>query len=875
MVLVGLFSPVSKVDAVLCNNSGAPNFLPIPDDPPGCSVTGRDSNGKLDTQAPPPKQPEGCSVFGGVTKCLWIIVQTLAFFILKIASFVLWLSGMILDFVLKYTILDMAAHVNGGTSVFTTPGLSGEIKALTGINIAWKVIRDLMNIAFIFLLVYEGIKMIIGQSDSSSAKKFITGVVLASLLINFSLFFTKVMIDASNIVTIGLYSSIITDTAALVPGEGEPGKPAERSVSGLSVPFMNALGLSGFFSTKSFNTVIGGDENMNLVIFYLMGAIVFIVVAFAFFAVSAMFVVRYVTLLILLMLSPIAYMGMALPFMEKYAKEWWASLNGQLLFAPIYMIMNVVILTLMSSDGFIIDKKDNWGGLLAGGGGETVNNDSIGLIFNFVVIIGLVIASLVIAKKTSTEGSKFIGEMTKKVTAAAGGVVMGGAAAVGRRTIGAAGNAVANSERFKSLAFKTDADGNVVARGGLGGFAARQTIKSGGKIAKSSFDARRSAIGENIASNTGISLGKGTEGVPFFGNAKAGEGGFKKSMEDKAKKEKEMMESLKPSDDAEKLHKAEAKRRALEKLNDPAEQERLAALDKAESDKHFLENPDELKDIKEARVKLEEARDKAKIEEADAAKVVSEREEKIRKMEEDFKTASESKELTESEEKIKKLEDELKTAKSMKEFGDGSPMHDANLKMAEEALQKEKANKSTIEGNIKTVQEKIEKEKTAMQNQLEQEKKILTQKVEANKKAEASITANKKEESDKRATIKSDETNALLLDSQEKGKTLYQKRGDAYASSIENSVINQRPGFNEDGEFQWRSSQTAKASAAAVRKTSKGESDEQKLAKLVKEMNKKQKEADKKAGIKSDDDDEPKAPEPKKEEEKPEAEEAK
>src|SRR3989338_3544973 len=121
------------------------------------------------------------------------IGRAIAVGILTFMSFITWLAGYFLNFVLKYTIIDMQTNLS----------------TLNGINIAWKVMRDLMNMAFIFLLVYEGIKMIIGLSDTTKVKKFISMIVLASLLVNFSLFFTKIMIDASNIVTIVVYNSVI------------------------------------------------------------------------------------------------------------------------------------------------------------------------------------------------------------------------------------------------------------------------------------------------------------------------------------------------------------------------------------------------------------------------------------------------------------------------------------------------------------------------------------------------------------------------------------------------------------------------------------------------------------------------------------------
>ena len=65
------------------------------------------------------------------------------------------------------------------------------------IPMAWAVVRDLSNIFFILILLYIAIQTILGIGHET--KKMIAKVVIIALLINFSMFFTKVVIDSSNI----------------------------------------------------------------------------------------------------------------------------------------------------------------------------------------------------------------------------------------------------------------------------------------------------------------------------------------------------------------------------------------------------------------------------------------------------------------------------------------------------------------------------------------------------------------------------------------------------------------------------------------------------------------------------------------------------
>src|SRR5438046_1521272 len=80
------------------------------------------------------------------TTGLKTIVGLMMNIILQLTSFILGMTGLLLNQVLIKTVVNMSA----------------EVSQMNGINIAWKVIRDLMNLGFIFLLIYYAILVIIG-----------------------------------------------------------------------------------------------------------------------------------------------------------------------------------------------------------------------------------------------------------------------------------------------------------------------------------------------------------------------------------------------------------------------------------------------------------------------------------------------------------------------------------------------------------------------------------------------------------------------------------------------------------------------------------------------------------------------------------------
>lgn len=554
----------------------------------------------------------------------WLAYEIL----IRVTTFILGLSGILLDQVIGQTIITMSAKIN----------------AMTGINTAWQITRDLMNIAFIFLLVYEGIKMIIGSGSTNEIKKLITGIVLAALLINFSLFFTKVLIDASNIVTIGLYRATIDDSIANVGGTGV----GITQISGLSVPYMQSLGFTSIFSNASFNNVVGEDSSgTQMLIFSMMTGVLFLVTSFVFFAISIMFIIRYIVLIILMMLSPVAYMGIALPFMKPYANQWWESLKGQLLFAPIFMFMTLIILTLISSAGFVTGgNSGDWGNVInptqggAGGG-------AVGLLINFAVIIGLTIGSLIIAKQSATKGSDMIKTMTGKASAFAGGLVMGGAAVAGRRTVGRVGDAISNSETVKNWATSD----NMLVRS-----AGKSALVAGNKAATSTFDVRGSSAYKSLESSTGM---KGQFGKASDPKKQT----YSALLKTKAEKQGEYAKLLKPSDNE----------YAKAKDADKKEKDRLKSeMDNAEAENKKAEN-----NAKTERDKLTNIQNKISEQEAELkATLVKELQENIKaeinRLKNEEKTQKEN---------VKVLDD---LAKSRKEAFDSAKKAHDDYKDAEE-----------------------------------------------------------------------------------------------------------------------------------------------------------------------------------------------
>src|SRR6185312_266176 len=120
----------------------------------------------------------GGTLSGLLNIALTPIFNGIAATLLTITSWVTMLGGLILNYAINYTVVNMAKN-------FATQGIG------SAINTTWTAVRDLVNMSFIFFLLYTAIMTIFGKGDY---KKTVVNMVIAAILINFSLFFTKIII---------------------------------------------------------------------------------------------------------------------------------------------------------------------------------------------------------------------------------------------------------------------------------------------------------------------------------------------------------------------------------------------------------------------------------------------------------------------------------------------------------------------------------------------------------------------------------------------------------------------------------------------------------------------------------------------------------
>ena len=270
-------------------------------------------------------------------------------------------------------LLDISIEYSIQTPVFYEGGI-----ALTG----WGICRDLANLGFVFILIFIGIATIL-QLQNYSYKRLLVGVIIAALLVNFSMTITLMVIDASNLIAM----EFLCRMAAPVGG-------VACSAENISATLSSGIG---------YQSIIGMDDKggvFEIMTIYSGGSILLIIVTFVLGAGAFLFIIRTIALMFLIIFSPLAFVAMAIK--SGLGTRWWRTLLNQAFFAPIYMFFIFLVTSF-----FATNYKDtvNFDQI---GFARLITNpsvDNVAIAMQFVMACALIIASLVVSKQMGAYGA--------------------------------------------------------------------------------------------------------------------------------------------------------------------------------------------------------------------------------------------------------------------------------------------------------------------------------------------------------------------------------------------------------------------------------------------------------------------------------------
>jgi hypothetical protein len=309
-----------------------------------------------------------------IASTVWTIVG--GFF-----GFFVGLAGNLLDFAIT-------GYVIGFGDSYLKSGVGVAVDTL------WIAIRDIFNLTFIFALVFIGLKMIL-DSDDSGTRRWLVHLILAALLVNFSLYITKFIVDFTNIMA--------TEVAQAFPLDNN-GKMS------ISYGFMNSLGVTTLLKS------VPGDSPWA---FIFGSAILFLVMIFTFGAGAILLLIRYAVLSLYMVFSPLMFLGWVFPQMQSYTSKYWSGFLGRAFFAPIYLLLvyfsYYVVATIYAWNGansMSPDFKGVFGTDVNTPGSISSSVEST--LMTFLIACIFLIASIVIASKLGMEGGNMAVTMGRR-----------------------------------------------------------------------------------------------------------------------------------------------------------------------------------------------------------------------------------------------------------------------------------------------------------------------------------------------------------------------------------------------------------------------------------------------------------------------------
>ena len=204
------------------------------------------------------------------------------------------------------------------------------------VQTGWKIVRDFTNLFFIAILIYIAFATILRLS-SYSAKKTLWKVVVIAILINFSLMFSGIIIDFSQM----MFKYFIFATLQ------------EKTGHQFGLAMADALKLQTFWSSdksvmQTEDTNQPKDNLFTAFIKLLFIVIFTFIVVIVLGALVLILLVRNFWLWFLLILAPIAWFCWIapIPIFSQYWKQWWKKFLQWAFMAPIMGFFLFLALTL-------------------------------------------------------------------------------------------------------------------------------------------------------------------------------------------------------------------------------------------------------------------------------------------------------------------------------------------------------------------------------------------------------------------------------------------------------------------------------------------------------------------------------------------------
>ena len=256
------------------------------------------------------------------------------------------------------------------------------------ISTGWTIVRDVCNMFFLLILLFIAFCTIL-QIDKYHIKKTLLMLIIMALLINFSKPITIFIFDGSQLLMQMFLSKMSSGT----------GNQQTSAV------IANASQISDFIYKSLPGYWSGAKQtSIDIAVQYLFAVVFLFMLAVAFIVTALFLLIRIVAIMLLIIVSPFAFLAAAVPDFSKMSSSWWNALFKYSFYGPAAAFFLYLAIGLGSALPYVssIVQTNQGSATLA----TTITN-----IIHYATVLVFLYASIIMAQQF---GIQFAGAITSR-----------------------------------------------------------------------------------------------------------------------------------------------------------------------------------------------------------------------------------------------------------------------------------------------------------------------------------------------------------------------------------------------------------------------------------------------------------------------------
>lgn len=262
--------------------------------------------------------------------------------------------------------------------------------------VGWTIFRDIANLGFVLGIIFIAVATIL-RYKNYTAKQILWKLIVAALIVNFSLVIGGAFVTISN-----------TVSSYLLNAMGSGGGAGAIAQIGDSFGFIKIVtDISSWSALGTLANAIGFGDGASLSIIVALAVILVfgIIFLFTLLALAGMLILRYFNLVFLLMVSPVVWLLWIFPSTSTYFKQWWTKFLHWVQFAPIMLVFLYIALSVLSRWSTYQASVE---GSLGSGYVLVDKNLHFGTLMVAIVACALLIGGLKLAQAMGMGGTKMV-----------------------------------------------------------------------------------------------------------------------------------------------------------------------------------------------------------------------------------------------------------------------------------------------------------------------------------------------------------------------------------------------------------------------------------------------------------------------------------